>query len=519
MAVHTEAIYSPSALPETVRYYIERIPGNIPIPLIPVDQLPFQPQGIPSQLSKQQISEENWQRVTGVTETATLLPAQLLTPQGTFTVTPTFPTHRAPDYNVKKNVAIQVSEKDSVPELCPVYIHPTTRVEQRESKHQRHSTRNDEDADTQLTPEAVRTEPFPIDQRSRAMTTRTHGDRSSKSMTQTQTNKYVTPLRSAPLPDLGHDVIARDAGNGTAPKTHAENPHSLYSRVDNCQSVAKDYNGDKLWLPGPRAFRTRSNYPPKIYCDYWIRTGECAWGERCEYKHVMPPLDVLVNVTGFRKIPQWYKEQTAIQSRGPTWVERNMQAKKQNAGHGDDMDKSGPREFPDPSMLKRLRRERDGDAKQNVPANRVFQDLIDLNPSTLPADPVDPAEPASAVTQIPTPATTPTGAKDKRGAQTILRRNSQISSSSGTTSSSQTMTQPHKFKSSKKAKQNSASQPKWGLAASKYAPENERVDPNSCRTVDKTRHRRHNKNSTREEGHLTENAGTGQRAATETYLL
>lgn len=513
MTVHAKAISSPLALPQTVRYYIERNPGNILIPLIPVDQLLLQPQGVPSQLSKQQISDENWKRVTTVTETAILLPAELLTSQATFTMTPTFPAYRAPDYNVKKTAAVQAPEQDSVPEVRPASI-----IEQRENKQQRHSTRKDEGLSTQLTHESVSISP--VFQRSRATTTGLRCDRSSESMTQATTNNYDIPLRSAPLPDMVRDVIIRDTSKGITFEAHTETPRALYSRVDKGQSNAKDSTGDKLWLPGQRTSLTRTNYPPKTHCNHWIQYGECAYGDRCLYKHEMPAIDVLKKVTGFLRIPQWYKEQTAIQSRGPTWVERNMQSKKQNADNDDDTDMPGPREFPDPSTFKSLRREKEGVARQTMPANRVVQDLIDLNPPTLPVETVDRADLPLIVAQDLSAAPTLTEIEKKMDSPTILRRNSQISSSSDTTSSSQTARQRHKTKPSfKKAKSNSTSQPKWGLAASKYAPESERLVLDSCRTTGKARPRRHNKNPTREEGHLTENAGTGQRAAIKAFLL
>jgi hypothetical protein len=45
-------------LPDGLRYYLLR--GNAMVPLLPADQLPFQLQGIPRQLSHRQMSDENW---------------------------------------------------------------------------------------------------------------------------------------------------------------------------------------------------------------------------------------------------------------------------------------------------------------------------------------------------------------------------------------------------------------------------------------------------------------------------
>ncbi|KAK7179962.1 zinc finger DNA-binding protein [Paraphaeosphaeria sporulosa] len=496
MAVQQESIPSPPALPERVRYFIERSPGNMLIPLIPVDQLPFRLLGVPTQLSKQQISDETWQRVSGVTETATLLPAELSMPQGTLTLTPTPPTYRAPDYNVKKHVDVQQSEEDSVPSSCPASLHTTTSVEQPETKYQRYSTRKDEGTDAQLNPVSLGTKPSWMAQQSRVMSTGTHGDKSRETMFQAPTNKHVIPLPSDPLPDTNENVAARDASNSIDSEAFRKTHRPLYSRTDQGIFV-NDNNGDRLWHPGPRVSPVRPIYPPKTHCNHWIQYGECAYGGRCLYKHEMPTLDVLKKVTGFTKIPRWYKEQTAIQIHMP-----------------------GPREFPDPSTLTSMRRERDDVEKQNVPTNRVVPTLIDLDPPASLVDPVDTEEPASAVAQVLAPATTLTETEKKSVALTVLRRNSQISLYSGTTNGSQASMQRSKPKYSfKKAKQNSALQPKLGLAASRYAPESEYVALSSCRTNEEAYWRRHNTNPTCGEGSSAGNAGTDQRAAVETSLL
>lgn len=48
----------------------------------------------------------------------------------------------------------------------------------------------------------------------------------------------------------------------------------------------------------------------------------------CRYKHEMPSIDKLRDI-GFRDIPKWWKEKTATQLRGPTWMQRRLQAEKE----------------------------------------------------------------------------------------------------------------------------------------------------------------------------------------------
>jgi len=78
----------------------------------------------------------------------------------------------------------------------------------------------------------------------------------------------------------------------------------------------------------------------KVYCTYWIRTGECDYTQQgCLYKHEMPDLETLKKI-GFISEPRWWKEKYAVKlgvassstiARGPTWMQRRM-----NAIHSDD---------------------------------------------------------------------------------------------------------------------------------------------------------------------------------------
>ncbi|KAF2643614.1 hypothetical protein P280DRAFT_547737 [Massarina eburnea CBS 473.64] len=124
------AIYNQSSNSEdTLRYYILRKPGYEMIPLIPVDQLPFQVQGVPRQLSHRQLSDEGWKYLDETSKPATVLPViapsqTLASPSPT-----TVPRFRAPDHHVRE----VSSELDEAPKSdktrmmpLPINTHPLT---------------------------------------------------------------------------------------------------------------------------------------------------------------------------------------------------------------------------------------------------------------------------------------------------------------------------------------------------------------------------------------------------------
>jgi hypothetical protein len=63
-----------SALPDGLRYYL--LHGNAMVPLVPIDQLPFQLQGIPRQLTHRQMSDESWKLLHETEFPATMLSIQ-----------------------------------------------------------------------------------------------------------------------------------------------------------------------------------------------------------------------------------------------------------------------------------------------------------------------------------------------------------------------------------------------------------------------------------------------------------
>ncbi|KIX95300.1 uncharacterized protein Z520_08817 [Fonsecaea multimorphosa CBS 102226] len=63
--------------------------------------------------------------------------------------------------------------------------------------------------------------------------------------------------------------------------------------------------------PNPPADPDPEMPPPgqKIYCSYWLRNGECNFAQQgCMYKHVMPLNLQVLEVLGFRDLPDWYRK-------------------------------------------------------------------------------------------------------------------------------------------------------------------------------------------------------------------
>lgn len=93
-------IQAPAALPEGLRYYMLR--GSVMVPLVPVDQLPFQLQGVPRGLAHRQMSDQGWKFLCETEEAPSGLsiqaPTTILLPLPT---SPTKSRFLAPDHHVR----------------------------------------------------------------------------------------------------------------------------------------------------------------------------------------------------------------------------------------------------------------------------------------------------------------------------------------------------------------------------------------------------------------------------------
>lgn len=104
-----------------------------------------------------------------------------------------------------------------------------------------------------------------------------------------------------------------------------------WRRVDDAASAKSQKNIDNIIAQGShspahkpetavRVSRTSSSSPKssyeqkdKVYCSYWIRSGECDYTQQgCRYKHEMPDKATLASI-GFRTVPRWWQKKVAIQ--------------------------------------------------------------------------------------------------------------------------------------------------------------------------------------------------------------
>jgi len=254
----------------------------------------------------------------------------------------------------------------------------------------------------------------------------------------------------------------------------------------------------------------------KIFCSHWIKSGECAFtAVGCRFKHEMPPVDQLRKL-GFLGVPRWYKEKSAIESRGLTWMQRRMNVNKDD--EEEDMGALAPRVF-DPSTFLGSKPEvapggsnvrkvehRENVPRQENPRARVLLPkkepqspipdlLIDFETAYMPPatsgtdysiDTSNSSSPRSPVMAVPPPKsnTQPKqGEQKKEKEQPYIRRLSQMSWSSddvAVKASKQALKRRNNQK--KDAKQTSAPVPaskpgkKPGLAMSKHAPADKESD-------------------------------------------
>lgn len=495
MANHSQIVSSSIGLPPTVRYYIERNPGKIKIPLVPVDQLLYQPQGVPSQLNDQQVAEDKWVLLNEATEAVIVLPGLPRTPSTSAT-----PTYRAPDHDVRSNAALRVCERQSKPKLRGTPTKPNTRADPSDISSPRHLSKKEKDEQESVS-SSVSINPFTNPQTRSVSKVSTNSDLSCPTTSisavhaaaekQRQTSTDANDCRASPL-----NAEIQSAERVVLP-TGADNGRVLESRTDMSRSLSPGIEKHRLAAGAGSDRKLTASTPlqlhPKVFCTYWISTGECSWGFRCRYKHEMPSLDTLKKETGYRAFPRWYKERMAIQASGPTWMEMRRQ-KESNAGRGEDTEMPPPREFPDPGTLRSLQRENTNIIKREVYPENVCQEriltplLIDLDPLNLSLGPTNSKDSG----RDPAPMLATMSAEPKTG-MTILRRQSQMSFSSDSTDSSPSIKQSTTPKLLRHSTQACPpSPPRKGLAASRYATiESRSIGANDRGTSIQRGHLRH----------------------------
>lgn len=139
--------------------------------------------------------------------------------------------------------------------------------------------------------------------------------------------------------------------------TTAPMPEKVLSMTDKFAEIFPlDAQRFGYHVPYPSGIEPDSS--KKEYCTHWIKTGECAFTAiGCKFKHEMPEIAKLREL-GFREIPRWWKDKTAIAARGPTWIEQRRAAQK-NDGDINLSEMPARREFDPSTFKKRSNIERD----------------------------------------------------------------------------------------------------------------------------------------------------------------
>ncbi|KAJ4295471.1 hypothetical protein N0V90_007483 [Kalmusia sp. IMI 367209] len=537
MAMFLRHQVQPPALAESLRFYIVQEPENKMIPVVPVDQLPYQIQGIPSQLSHRQVSEEKWTFLNETSETRAILPANIsmrpavhaLSPSS---VHPTPPRYLAPDHNVMSNTGNDSRVHSRTPLSCP----PTS-VERHETKAETNARdsmepitryveptpsfqRNHVMMDTNLrskiaqltrstrVPSSTEQKPSAtadyqgiysslpvynqnsssIEQKSSSRISTNHSPISGQGTSYTH-DSSVPPQNDPAMNNAKHNTKPEPSASSRSPISHHLEKDHITAGTDSSTDSGIDSRSRPTHIRSSSHEEKQRVLMKKEYCNHWIQFGECSWGDhRCLYKHEMPTIEVLRQVTGFKKVPQWWKDKMAIQSMAPTWMERRLQ--QQDKKDSDDQREGSKmpaiREFPDPSTLRGLRQKSGGAIKQNVPAPK---DTKEQNPALLLGPLIDLNPPTSATLSSPPASTTvsdqehlenepvPSSVPAVERKASLTRHHSQTSSPPDTSSSTKTAKSLWKpKKKGKNYKQITLQQSKkTGLSASKWSPTNDEM--------------------------------------------
>ncbi|KAF1977291.1 hypothetical protein BU23DRAFT_550626 [Bimuria novae-zelandiae CBS 107.79] len=365
MTLSARAPPAPAPVP---KLFIERqtASGNTSVPLIPVDQLPYQLQGVYSRLSQRDIRDQGWQFITEVRDTAVILP--VIPSSNGSTVAQKY---RAPDHNVITETAIQMSAMDNESGLLVPPTPVSTMALDFEKKHEQHDNMKDQDDGDEpepKTPFTPHTETSPIDNPSHMkvdnVSTDNHEPHSSiERKPSAPTPNPINEIRKSgqdndhtqAYQNAGRSTTSRGSGFKMSTESRIDNSHESFSDIETERVAKKTFQNNNT--EPLRSHNTLTQPQPRVkkYCTHWIRTSECLWGEICKYKHVMPDLNILRQETGLRGYPQWWKDQRAIRPLGQeTWMESRIRALRENNAvreDGSDVE-SAPREFPDPSTLR-----------------------------------------------------------------------------------------------------------------------------------------------------------------------
>ncbi|KAF2830841.1 hypothetical protein CC86DRAFT_367495 [Ophiobolus disseminans] len=156
-------------------------------------------------------------------------------------------------------------------------------------------------------------------------------------------------------------------------KASSEHPSSLNDSLATVHAEDARRIGYSTTQPSS----TEPDPAEKLLCRYWIRTGECDWGNNCKFKHEMPRTIHEMRKAGYLEYPKWWEEQKRIRTvpRGTTWIQDRVASRSQDAGSSRGAPE--PRAFPNPSTFRTKQAEvrtvtHDGPSARSVPQQSVL---------------------------------------------------------------------------------------------------------------------------------------------------
>ena len=90
------------------------------------------------------------------------------------------------------------------------------------------------------------------------------------------------------------------------------------NRITSAQNDTVDTSQEESQDASPKYSGSAGTLGKKVYCTYWIRTGNCNYmQEGCKYRHEIPPDDEMRLAIGVRTYPTWPREDPVCNPRPP----------------------------------------------------------------------------------------------------------------------------------------------------------------------------------------------------------
>ena len=126
------------------------------------------------------------------------------------------------------------------------------------------------------------------------------------STTPTKMNAGIDQIQVRPLPSL------------TSTETFADRDQARIDNIIHGRDDSPEYSQPETAHGTPKYQGNPGTLGKKVYCTYWIRTGNCNYmQEGCKYKHEIPPDDETRLAIGVRTYPTWPREDPVTAPRPP----------------------------------------------------------------------------------------------------------------------------------------------------------------------------------------------------------